>query len=389
MTMSPDVQSVDGSVWDVIVIGAGLAGTLAAHQLSAGGVRTLLVEKKAFPREKVCGACLNASALATLRSAGLGTLIDGLGGIRLEALDLGYAGRSTQFALAGGMALSRATLDAALVAAAVASGTVFLPETQGVVGPVSSDLRHVLLERAGHEVTALARVVLVATGLGQARFNGDTKVSSPPAVGSRVGAGCTVEGFPDFYREGTVFMAVGQGGYVGLVRVEGGRLNVAAAYETNHVRRCGDPGAAAERILTEAGFAPVPSLRHATWRGTLPLTRRTSPIAGERFFLIGDATGYVEPFTGEGMAWALASGHAVAPLAVRALECWTPSWPLAWISFHRRSVGRRQVVCRAVAAVLRHPWLAHAVFGLAARAPRTTQSMIRRVSAPFAFPLPV
>ena len=189
MTMSPDVESVDGSVWDVIVIGAGLAGTLAAHQLSAGGVRTLLVEKKAFPREKVCGACLNASALATLRSAGLGTLIDGLGGIGLEALDMGYAGRSTQFALAGGMALSRATLDAALVAAAVASGTVFLPEAQGVVGPVSSDLRHVLLERAGRKVTALARVVLVATGLGQARFNGDTKVSSPPAVGSRVGAG--------------------------------------------------------------------------------------------------------------------------------------------------------------------------------------------------------
>ena len=162
--------------------------------------------------------------------------------------------------------------------------------------------------------------MLVATGLGQARFNGDTKVSSHPAVGSRVGAGCTVDGFSNFYREGTVFMAVGQGGYVGLVRVEGGRLNVAAAYETNHVRHCGDPGAAAERILAEAGFASIPSLRDATWRGTLPLTRRTSPIAGERFFLIGDATGYVEPFTGEGMAWALASGHAVAPLVVRALE---------------------------------------------------------------------
>ena len=109
MTMSPDVESVADSAWDVIVIGAGLAGTIAAHQLSAGGVRTLLVEKKAFPREKVCGACLNASALATLRSAGLGALIDGLGGIRLEALNLGHAGRSTQFALPGGMALSRAT----------------------------------------------------------------------------------------------------------------------------------------------------------------------------------------------------------------------------------------------------------------------------------------
>ena len=184
-------------------------------------------------------------------------------------------------------------------------------------------------------------------------------------------------------------MAVGQGGYVGLVRVEDSRLNVAAAFERSYVKRHGDPGKAAEQILTEAGFPAIPSLRGATWRGTLPLTRRTSPIAGERFFLIGDATGYVEPFTGEGMAWALASGHAIAPLVVRGLNCWASVWPQAWMSFHHRSLAPRQTLCRLITIVLRHPWLASTAFELATRAPGAAQFMIRRVNTPFAFTPPV
>ena len=384
-----DVESAAGSVWDVIILGAGPAGAIAAQQLSASGVQALLVDKKSFPREKVCGACLNTSALATLRSAGLGDLLDKLGGVRLAALALGHSGHSIQFTLPGGVALSRARFDAALVNAAVDSGTAFLPHTQGVVGPVSSGMRHVLLEQTGRQVTAFARIVLVATGLGQALFKAETSVRSHPKVRSRVGAGCTLDSFSPFYREGTVFMAVGQGGYVGLVRIENDRLNVAAAYGRNHVRHSGDPGAAAVRILTEAGFASIPSLRDARWRGTLPLTRRTTPIAGERFFLIGDSTGYVEPFTGEGIAWALASGHAIAPLVVQALKGWEPSWARAWISIHRRSIVRRQVPCRAIAIVLRHPWLAHAVFRMATQAPRAAQFMIHRANTPFAFSPPV
>lgn len=184
-------------------------------------------------------------------------------------------------------------------------------------------------------------------------------------------------------------MAMGQGGYIGLVQVENGRLNVAAAYERSHVKQCGDPGSAAKQILAEAGFPSIPSLRNATWRGTLPLTRKTSPIAGERFFLIGDATGYVEPFTGEGMAWALASGYAITPLVVRALKCWTPSWPRAWISFHRRHIEHRQMICRALVTVLRHPWRVHVMFKLASQAPRAAQFIIHRLNAPIAFSLPL
>ena len=70
----------------------------------------------------------------------------------------------------GGIALSRERLDAALVDLAVASGAVFLPRTEGLVGPIEADARRVTLVQVDRAVTARARVVLVATGLGQVRF---------------------------------------------------------------------------------------------------------------------------------------------------------------------------------------------------------------------------
>ena len=96
-------------VWDAIVLGAGPAGAIAARQLAASGARVLLVEKKAFPRGKVCGACLNESALGVLESVGLSDLIAALGGTRLDAFQLGFRGRAMRLALPGGMALSRRT----------------------------------------------------------------------------------------------------------------------------------------------------------------------------------------------------------------------------------------------------------------------------------------
>jgi flavin-dependent dehydrogenase len=367
--------------WDAIVLGAGPAGAIAAHQLSAGGARTLLVEKKPFPRGKVCGACLNESALGVLESIGLRGRIADLGGILLGAVQIGFAGRATRLALPGGVALSRSRLDAALVDAAMASGAAFLPETQGVVAAVQAGARQVVLVQPNRSVTVAARVVLVATGLGQARFEGDPAFTTRTVEGSRVGAGCTAKNFPDFYQEPMIFMAVGQGGYVGLVRVEDGCLNVAAALTKELIKDCGSTGVAADKILAGAGFPPVPALVDTLWQGTIPLTRQTWPIAGERFFVIGDAAGYVEPFTGEGMAWAMTCGKAVAPLAQRAINCWDPSLPSAWSSLYRRLIMRRQHLCRGLAVILHHPWLARTAFELVSRAPRTAGLMVQRVNA--------
>ena len=369
-------------VWDAIVLGAGPAGAIAARQLAASGARILLVEKKAFPRGKVCGACLNESALRVLESVGLSHRIAALGATRLDALQLGFRGRAVRFGLPGGVALSRARFDAALVDAAIASGAAFLPESQGSVAPAQVGGRRVILAQAGRSITATARVVLIATGLGQAPFQGDPGVRSYAWDRSRVGAGCSVIDYPDFYQESLIFMAVGRRGYVGLVRVESDQLNVAAAFAREFIKDCGSPGAAARRILAEAGFPSIPALASALWQGTVPLTRRTWPVAGERFFVLGDAAGYVEPFTGEGMAWAMMCGKAAEPLARRAIDGWDPSLPREWTSLHRRLVARRQLLCRGLAFMLRHPWLARTGFELAIRAPNVAGLMIQRVNTP-------
>ena len=70
------LEDLDGTTWDAIVIGAGPSGAMAARRLSLAGARVLLVEKKRFPRLKVCGACLSRAALEELDRAGLRSLVE-------------------------------------------------------------------------------------------------------------------------------------------------------------------------------------------------------------------------------------------------------------------------------------------------------------------------
>src|SRR5205823_821006 len=159
---------------------------------------------------------------------------------------------------------------------------------------------------------------------------------APAAAGARIGAGVVATGGPDFYRPGTIYMACGAGGYVGLVRLEDGRLDLAAALDAARVRASGGPGQA--------------------------------------------AAGYVEPFTGEGIAWALAAGRAVAPLALRAARRWQPSVAREWEARYRRVVVRRQYACRAAAAVLRHPLLARALIRLLAHVPALARPFMHHLN---------
>jgi menaquinone-9 beta-reductase len=367
--------------WDAIVLGAGPAGSLAARQLAARGARVLLVDKKSFPRWKVCGACLNGQALAVLRSVGLGSLVADLGAIELDALELRLGGRSVRLDLPAGVALSRTRFDEALVDAAIASGADHLPETRADVDAAGPDSRRVLLTQENHTRMAHARVVLVAAGLAQTCLARDPTIETRAAVRSRLGAGCVIEDFPGFFRDKTIFMAVGRNGYVGLVRLEDGRLNVAAAFEKLFLRRSGEPGTAAASVLAEAGFPAVPALGTAFWQGTVSLTRRTTRLAGERLFLLGDAAGYIEPFTGEGMAWALASAQAIEPLVLKGIDRWEPSLQQAWPALHGRLVGRRQRLCRTLAVMLRHPRLATVTFELIYRIPPLSSLIVRHVNA--------
>src|SRR5438552_5484187 len=91
--------------WEVVILGAGPAGALAAHQLARMRKSVLLVDKASFPRWKVCGCCLNAEALAVLRGAGLGQLTTRAGAVPFHQVALASHTSRTVLPLPGGVAL--------------------------------------------------------------------------------------------------------------------------------------------------------------------------------------------------------------------------------------------------------------------------------------------
>jgi flavin-dependent dehydrogenase len=375
-----DLDAAGRGTWDAVVVGAGPAGGLAAREMARRGAAVLLVDQAAFPRGKVCGCCLNQRSLDTLASVGLASLIERVGAVPLGSLRLAARGCQASVALPGGVSLSRERFDAALIDAAVGAGAAFLPGTAARLGPLVGDGRAVSLRAGGRQTDVRARLVLAADGLGGTLLG---RGGERPDVwrGSRVGSGAVAAEGPAFYGPGVVHMACGRAGYLGLVRLEDGRLDLAAAFAPSSLREAGGPARAAARLLEEVGWPAVPGIEALAWRGTPRLTRRPRRVAGPRLFLLGDAAGYVEPFTGEGMAWALASAAAVAPLAVAASRAWSPGAEGRWEQTHRAVVRRRQLACRAAALVLRRPWLTRACIALLARAPALAGPFVRRLNA--------
>ena len=356
-----DHDRVTQTFWDVVVVGAGPAGAIAARELASRQHTVLLVDRAAFPRGKVCGCCLNGSALATLRHAGLAGLTDAAAAVPLRQVCLGTVGRTATISLPIGVSLSRESLDMALIEAALSDGVTFLPRAAARLAEPFPAGRYLEITVAGESIRARARCILAADGLGSRLASEETGPASI-AANSYIGAGVTLRTAPGDYPPGTIHMAVGRSGYVGLVRLEDGRLDLAAALATSAVRSTGGPGVLATQILQDAGFPSIAGLADADWKGTVPLTRTPRRRGGERWLAIGDAAGYVEPFTGEGMAWALASGRAVVPVIENALSTsnWNPAAILEWERVYQRTIRRRQGLCRLISLVLRSPWLCQA-----------------------------
>lgn len=451
--------------WDVIVIGAGPAGSVAARQLALGGRRVLLLDKKRFPRRKVCGACLNCASVTLLEEIGLSQILNDSGAAELDGFDLRAGSRCLSLPLPGGRAISRTVLDQKLVEAAIFAGVTFHDGAIATVGSANDDgrivhwkyitdtvcaeprstsqagssdfaaerrrslaggassrrvadkcleasegrrpsrnefsnaahsgldgsdsgategLRPRLVTAAASRLmhSATAKVVLAADGLGHPSLCNVREIRELTARSSWIGAGCEVAKFPAEYTPGAIHMAIGRGGYVGLVCVESGKLNIAAALDARLVRDAGGPAHAAAELLSQAGFSGIPAMTEADWLGTPALTRSTSPVAAERLFVLGDASGYIEPFTGEGMGWALASAVALAPLASAACDGWQPSFAKTWIREHTRIVRTRQRTCRMLAVFLKSPVCVHWAMFVLPKMPRLLQAIVRGVSLP-------
>ena len=367
--------------WDVLVIGAGPAGAVAAREL-ASDANVLLVDRACFPRSKVCGCCLNGAALQTLEAIGLGHLAADCGAIPLREFRLASNNRTASVALQEGMALSRDRLDSELIKAATEAGADFLDGTQALVREERSDEMSVELKTDSRTVVVSAKQVVVASGLGSRAFvrsETDARLAQPK---SRVGAGVILADAGDF-ESGTIYMACHRSGYVGLTRLEDGRLDIAAAFDAEAIKQQASMGLLAEEILRGAGLDVPAALPDAAWHGTAKLTQQRTRVAGNRYFVVGDAAGYVEPFTGEGIAWALATGRAVAPFLQQSMRGEMAAAERGWTVKHRELVGRRMRLCRSVSCLLRYPVLVGAAVRLLALAPGLARPLVRSLNTPW------
>ena len=374
------LEAAARGVWDVIVVGAGPAGAILAQQLAPRGLRVLLMDKAQFPRGKVCGGCMNARTLAGLELAELGGLAASLGAEPLEGIEILHGTRRARLELKGAVALSREALDAGLVRAAIGAGAEFIGNVNISISADGAEGEWRVLkardQATGEEAMLRGRLVIAADGVGSpltARVLGSRPIV---AKGARVGAGVTVIEGDAPYARGTITMACGAGGYVGIVRAEAGRVIAAAALDPAWIARCGGLGEAARGIAEACGVPWSAGLAAALWRGTAALTSRPVRLGAERLLAAGDAAGYVEPFTGEGMAWGIAGALALAPIAARAAQRWDGGCIAEWERAHTRLVRRRQWVCRAAKELLRHPQLLDAALWSAAHAPGLFAPMV-------------
>lgn len=358
---APDVTALASRVWDVVVVGAGPAGCSTAIASARAGLRVLLVDAKRFPRRKVCGGCLNRKSI--------GLLQDLLGaehslwtqGLSLNRFQLTHRRRLFKFPMCEGMAVDRADLDQALAEAAQRVGVTFRSAVTARLSAIDGETRQTELTASGQTVHVAARAVVLASGLGGRSAGEHPALQQTSKPNSRVGIEAILEQFPEHYDAGAIHMVVGRHGYVGLTQISGRRLHVAAAVDRSALQRLG-PAGLTQQILDEAGAVGLSQAAEADWRGTPPLSCRASRLAAERVFLVGDAAGYVEPFTGEGIRWALQSGMGVAPLLIRSQTAWQSSLERQWEAWYRAFIEPEQRLCRRLASGLKQTslrWVAH------------------------------
>ena len=312
---------------DVLIVGGGPAGAACAAVCARAGLRTVVVERAVFPRDKVCGDCLNPECWPVFERLGVADAVRRLPHVRLRAVEfVGLRGRAIRLPLPddparGEIAVKRRDLDALLLDHAAALGaSVHQGRALHAVDTVS---RPPLLD--GSEAT-----IIDATGGGRppekiaARFlvaaDGRNSVTArltamlPRNTGTgrdaqgRIGLQAHVPCPPDFGP--TVQMRWFADGYGGLCPVGNGELNISLAA----------PPRALERLKRWA-HAEFSLPDDYSWRTIAPLDRAPAPDAASRVgnvYLVGDAARVVEPFTGEGIYYALRSGELAAQSIIAA-----------------------------------------------------------------------
>jgi menaquinone-9 beta-reductase len=337
---------------DVLIVGAGPAGAIAGVVAARAGARVRLLDRATFPRDKLCGDTINPGTLARLRHLGLHEEIDRRGQ-RVNGMILtgergvGVVGRYPEGVC--GRAIVRRELDWLLVQQALAAGCQFddgIAVQQVVVRQTGARraVTGVAVGANGATRTIAAPVVIaadgrrstIAFGLGFARhparprrwaIGGYFENFAPNAVRPHRGAGTLGE------------MHVRRNRYIGVAPLPGGLTNVCLVKPSGPADRdLRDPSA----LLTDT-LARDLLLRDRAACARLagppvvlgPLAVDVEPPALDGLILAGDAAGFIDPMTGDGLRFAVRGGELAAAAAVRALEH-------GWSGVHERLAAERR-----------------------------------------------
>jgi len=321
---------------DVIVVGAGPSGATTAYYLAQAGVNVLLLEKARFPREKVCGDGLTPRAVKALVAMGVDTSADA-GWLRNKGLRVIGAGMRLELdwpdldAFPGyGLVRQRADFDEILARRAQAAGAKLLEEVS-VTGPVLDDqtgqIIGVTAQEDGASRTYRARVVVAADGNSSrlAVAMGLHKRDDRP-LGVAVRTYYTSPRHEDDYLESWLDLWDGDKllpgyGWIfgmgdGTSNVGLGLLNTSTAFGNTDYRDLLKRWLAG--MPEEWGY--VEENRTEPVRGAaLPMGFNRTPAYYRGLMLAGDAAGMVNPFNGEGIAYAMECGEILARVIAQAL----------------------------------------------------------------------
>ncbi|ACQ81474.1 geranylgeranyl reductase [Beutenbergia cavernae DSM 12333] len=372
---------------DVIVVGAGPAGSATAHYLAQHGLEVLLLEKATFPRDKVCGDGLTPRAVAELVTMGVPTRPED-GWIRNKGLRVIGGGHRLELPWPQvasypdyGLVRARSDLDSTLASHARASGAKLL-EGMAVTKPVTDDAGRIVgvqarpvdsRGRATGEAqrTFTAPLVVDAGGVSArvATAMGVEKRSDRP-LGVAVRTYFRTERHDDDWMESHLELWDGPPGksdllpgYGWIFGLGNGLANVGLGSVSSTARATQlDYKSLFSRWMQnvpgEWGFTPenqVGDLRSAA----LPMAFNRTPHYTRGLLLVGDSGGMVSPFNGEGIAYALQAGRVAADVVAQALaRPDAPSRERALAAYPRRmrdDLGGYYTLGRHFVRLIEHP----------------------------------